>query len=192
MSNQARKERIRAAFRTLLAQSPIYLDTETTGLDINSEIVDIAILDSDGTPLLDTLVRPTCSIPADVTAVHGITDTDVANAPTFGELLPALRDILECRALVIYNAAYDTRLIEQSCFLNGHRLRFATFATARIECAMLDYASFYGEIGKYGNYRWQSLANAARQQGLAIPDDLHRARADAELTRQLVIKVAGA
>jgi len=33
------------------------------------------------------------------------------------------------------------------------------------------------------------MTAAARQQGIAIPADLHRARADAELTRQLLTKI---
>lgn len=43
--------------------SVVFLDTETTGLDGNAEIIDIALVDRDGAVLLDTLIRPTRPIP---------------------------------------------------------------------------------------------------------------------------------
>ena len=45
------------------------MDTETTGLDEQSEIVEISLIDSDGTVLLDTLVKPLERIPAGATEV---------------------------------------------------------------------------------------------------------------------------
>ena len=53
------------------------------------------------------------------------------------------------------------------------------------------YAEFYGEFDTYrGSYRWQRLENAARQCRLQIRSNLHRARADTELTRQLMLHMA--
>jgi DNA polymerase-3 subunit epsilon len=44
-----------------MAQNPttVVLDTETTGLGVDAEIVEIAIVAIDGRTLLNTLVRPT-------------------------------------------------------------------------------------------------------------------------------------
>jgi len=52
----------------------VYLDTETTGLSPGNgaRIVEIAILDDDGRPLLDTLVNPDCEIPDEASSIHGI------------------------------------------------------------------------------------------------------------------------
>ncbi len=59
-------------------------------------------------------------------------------------------------------------------------------------CAMSLYAEHYGEWdGRRNSFRWQRLANAARQCRLDIPMNLHRASADAELTRRLVHNMAG-
>ena len=63
------------ALRWLAAQ-PVFLDTETTGLDNRAEICEIAVLDPEGCTLLDTLVKPRQPIPQAATDVHGISDTD--------------------------------------------------------------------------------------------------------------------
>jgi hypothetical protein len=53
------------------------------------------------------------------------------------------------------------------------------------------YSAFYGDWNDYhGNYRWQRLANAVRQCGITLPAGIHRAHADAEMTRQIVAYMA--
>ncbi|MCX5250350.1 3'-5' exonuclease [Streptomyces sp. NBC_00201] len=47
-------------------------------------------------------------IPAEATAIHGITDAMVEGAPTFSEILPRLAEALAGRRIVIYNRDYDT------------------------------------------------------------------------------------
>ena len=59
----------------------VILDTETTGLYDPARIVDIAVTTAAGDVLLDTLVDPGVPIPPEATAVHGITDADVAGKP---------------------------------------------------------------------------------------------------------------
>ncbi|MEZ4673640.1 MAG: hypothetical protein R2932_05265 [Caldilineaceae bacterium] len=53
----ARREAIARA-QQYLAQEPVYLDTETTGVRSNAEIIEISIIDHTGAPLFDSLVRP--------------------------------------------------------------------------------------------------------------------------------------
>jgi DNA polymerase III subunit epsilon len=182
--------------KTWLAKKPLFLDTETTGLDDRAEICDISVIDHDGVILFDTLVRPTVSIPADATAVHSIDDALAAAAPTFADIAGRLADLVSGRWVVIYNAEYDLRMLHQSARANqlaggqfSNTLKGSALDLA--VCAMSMYAAFWGEWNEYhGNYRWQSLSNAAIQCGLKLPEDLHRARADAELTRQVVHYVA--
>jgi DNA polymerase III epsilon subunit-like protein len=74
-------------------------DCETTGTapDVD-EIVSLAVIrvDHDGVELerLTRLVRPSRSIPLEATAVYGICDDDVASAPRFAEIAPALLELL--------------------------------------------------------------------------------------------------
>lgn len=52
----------------------LILDTETTGLDGDAEVVELAVIDCAGSVPLDTLVRPIGPIPVEAAAIHGITD----------------------------------------------------------------------------------------------------------------------
>lgn len=131
------------------------LDTETTGLSREDEIVQVAVLSADGRVLLDTLVRPTRSIPPDATAIHGITDRDVAGAPIFPEIYDQLRALLEANRIVIYNAEFDLRLLNQTLLKYG--LPKWTFPPDRVDCAMLRYSAWIGEIWGDGSYKWQKL-----------------------------------
>lgn len=166
-----------AIARAKLAQRPVYLDTETTGFGSSAEIVDICILDTDGSVLIDTLVRPVESIPADATKVHGISTEMVASAPAWPDVWPQVKAALDGRVTAIYNADFDLRMLRQSLSRNG-MLQWPP----QYFCAMELYAQFYGEPGRNDSYRWQSLANAGRQCGLLLPN-AHRARADALLMR---------
>src|SRR5664279_5356251 len=90
------KERDNAVSKAqaLLKQKPVYLDSETTGLERSDEIVDFSIIDFDGKVLFDSFVRPKISIPSGATAVHHITNSMVANAPTWVELWTEIKAIL--------------------------------------------------------------------------------------------------
>ncbi|MCP4542514.1 MAG: 3'-5' exonuclease [Chloroflexi bacterium] len=186
--------------RQWLDQHPLYLDTETTGLDDTAQICDLAIVDHNGATLLDTLIKPTIPIPKGARDVHGISDADVAHAPTFAQIVPRFVEIVGNRPLVIYNRDYDTRLLRQSATVHGLRLskHFGLKTMHQFNqwynhwhCAMKLYAQFHGEWNDHrDDYRWQKLANAARQCHITVPPDLHRARADAELTRLVLLHVA--
>ena len=187
MSAVMQRNPIRARALDWLSERPLYLDTETTGLDNQAEVIEVAILDHTGKPLLDTLVKPTRPIPRAATDVHGITNEDVAQAPTFPAIYERVAFLMTVRRTVIYNAEYDLRLLRQSARQWGVRP-----IHLEAHCAMLLYAEHYGEWDDRRNsFRWQRLMNAARQCGLDIPMNLHRASADAELTRQLVHYMAG-
>jgi DNA polymerase-3 subunit epsilon len=177
-----------AQARAALAQQPVYLDTETTGLDPAAEIVEIAVLAPDGRPLIDTLIKPLAPIPADATRVHGITNAMTVNAPSWKDTWPAVAGALQGRLVAIYNMDYDRRLMRQSHRLSG--LRWAN-PKAEYICIMEIYAQFYGQWNaRRGEYRFQRLEEAGRQCQIPLPNS-HRARGDAELARAVLEYVAG-
>ncbi len=135
----------------------LILDTETTGLHGDAEIVQIAIISASGQVLLDALVRPTRPIPRDAERIHHISNEQVADAPTFADLAPQLRELLAGEDVVIYNAAYDTRLMEQSAAACGMAYELPIFG-GEYHCAMEMYAQWVGDWSDYwGNYRYQRL-----------------------------------
>ena len=174
--------------QAILADRPLYLDTETTGLDPRAEIVEIALIDHDGAVLLDSLVKPTRRIPYDATRVHNISNEMVANAPTWAELWPQVQTLLAGRRVGIYNVEFDLRMIQQS---HAAYKVAETSAGSSAFCIMKLYAEYCGERGSYGDFKWQSLDKAARQCGIGLPNS-HRARADALLARAVLEAMAGA
>jgi DNA polymerase-3 subunit epsilon len=166
----------------------VFLDTETTGLDGRAEVVEVAILDAQGAPLIDTLVRPTGRIPADVTAIHGIDDRMVAGAPRWPEVYPLLTEALSGRTVVVYNADFDLRIIRQVNARHG----FPPVAGGW-HCAMQGYAAFAGERhARYGGFRWHKLDVAMATFGHRPAPDAHRARSDAAACRLVVHGMAAA
>ena len=164
--------------RTLVAQRPVFLDTETTGLDAAAEVVEICIVDLEGTVLLESLVRPTREIPPDATAIHGITDGMVRGAPTWSELWPDVQGLVSEHHVAIYNADFDVQMMRQSHRAHGLRWQLGG---ERLWCVMRLYAAFAGQWNeRRGEYRWHKLEVAAARCGLAV-GTAHRARPDALL-----------
>lgn len=162
---------------------PVYLDTETTGLGSNAEIIEIAILDSDGKPLFQSLVRPKGRIESDAMRVHGITQAEVANAPEWAEIWPQVESTLLNRKVGIYNSEFDLRMLKQT-----HQRAWLSWALpeSAFFCIMKLYARFYAEWdSQRRGYRWYSLENAGRQSGILLPNS-HRAQDDALLARALL------
>lgn len=163
----------------------VFLDTETTGLDDRAEIVEIAVIDIAGRTLLDSLVRPDGRIPADAARIHGISDAMVAGAPRWPAVFASLAPIISGRTVVVYNADFDRRLVQQMNRRFGLGLPGTDW-----QCAMRQYANYAAQWHeRYGGYRWHRLDVAAKQFG--TPASGHRARADALACRLVVAGMAG-
>jgi DNA polymerase III subunit epsilon len=177
---QSRAAAIAWANAVVARPDVVYLDTETTGLDGRAEIVEIAVIDNAGTTLLDTLVRPDGIIPHEVVRIHGIDDEMVAGAPRWPEVYPALLEVLYERTVIVYNADFDFRLVNQMNRRSGYPQ-----SNDRWHCAMKQYAAFATDWhARYGNYRWHKLDVALARFGHTKGG--HRARPDADACRLVV------
>ena len=86
--------------KNLKLEKPIaFIDIETTGINpISDRVVELSILKiyPDGKEEYKShRVNPGVPIPAEATAVHNITDTDVASLPTFRQYAKDIRAFLE-------------------------------------------------------------------------------------------------
>lgn len=94
------------------------LDLEATGLSITTDrIVEIAIIkihpDGSETNFLKR-VNPGIPIPAEVSAIHGIFDKDIADAPSFKDILPELEAFIEDADFAGYNSnKFDLPLLAE-------------------------------------------------------------------------------
>ncbi len=183
---ESREQAIRIA-KEMAALKPIFMDTETTGTDSLDVIIEIGIVDWDGTTLLDTLVKPNRPISQGASKVHGINEAHVAWSPDWKTIWPQVVEVLEGRVLGIYNAAFDLRMLRQSCGLTGIPWNPPY---ADDFCVMELFARYYGEWNsKRGNYRWKNLDFAGKYFNLPEPNS-HRAKDDAYLTKLVLEKMA--
>jgi DNA polymerase-3 subunit epsilon len=85
-----------------------FIDLETTGINIISDrIVEISVLKVTPHGLeewMNSRINPGIPIPSKASAIHGITDEDVKNAPTFRDIAKKLSAFLEGCDLAGYNA----------------------------------------------------------------------------------------
>ncbi len=184
MSGTSDRQEAKTEAHAMLATAPMFLDTETTGLGPDAEIVEIGILDAQGEIMFESLIRPKAKIPKAASKIHGITNEAVSHAPAWPEVHNQVCSILKNQNLVIYNAAYDNRLLEQTAGVYG-----LTLPGYRFYCAMLGYAQFHGEWNKSRrNFRWQKLTVAAKQMGVQLPNQgqAHRAIYDCRLTLEVI------
>lgn len=188
----ARQSAIETAKRWMEA-GPLFIDTETTGLDNAAQVCDIAVVNAAGEIILNTLVKPTCPISPSAQGIHKITDEMVKDAPTWQDLWPFLRAVFNGHTVITYNAAYDIRLIRQSVIASGlgpdqwdlYRQQWQP------KCAMLMYAEYFGDWNqRYYSFRWQSLDHAARQCGIEWQGSAHRALADTLMACKITQYVA--
>lgn len=98
-----------------MSQAVAY-DLEMTGTDTATDaIVEIAIVDVETTDLLlATRVHPGRPIPLEASAVHGITDADVANKPPFSAIAAEVQHLIAGARLVGYSSrSFDTLILDR-------------------------------------------------------------------------------
>ena len=162
------------------------LDTETTGVGKGDEIVQIGIVDKDGNIVMNQLVKPTFSIPDGASAVHGIYDADVEDAPAFSQVYLELSKQLAGETVIAYNMDFDWRMLQQT----SGKYRLPNIRTGKRDCAMKQYARFNGKWNsRRRSYVWHKLASAVEQEGLEI-GNAHDAVGDVMMTLALIKKMA--
>lgn len=107
-----------------LTKPIVFFDLETTGINIATDrIVEISILKifPNGTQESKTwLVNPEIEIPAESTAVHGITNEKVVNEPTFKELAPKINELIADSDLAGFNSnRFDIPLLAEELLRVG-------------------------------------------------------------------------
>lgn len=97
----------------------VVVDVETTGwLDDQASITEIgAVRLSAHRPRAEfaTLVNPGVPIPAHITALTGITDAMVSDAPVIGEALPRFLKFADGGVLAAHNAPFDIGFLAAAC-----------------------------------------------------------------------------
>ena len=173
----------------------VIFDTETTGVGIHDEVIELGIIDAvTGEVLFQSYLKPICAIHPQALEVHKITPAMLEDAPTWNEVQPELIKILEHKKMIAYNIDFDARILAQTALVHKASDDLYEFWVGRsgwmvyAPCAMLWYAQYFGVWNNYRNdWKWQKLVNAAEQQNIDISDlTAHQAVSDCEITRRVI------
>ena len=103
----------------LLSLNAIAFDSETTGLDtskarmIQLGAVRIVHGEVDEAQNFQQMINPGVPIPLESQAIHGISDADVADAASFGDVVSAFDEWCQDSVLVGYAAGYDLAMLKR-------------------------------------------------------------------------------
>lgn len=168
----------------------IIFDLETTGLSpYHNEIIQIAAVKVragswDVEESFDTFVRPQQRVPGFITGLTGITQSQVAQAPSPGEALMNFSRFVGAgeATLIAHNGpSFDMRFIAENCTRHGLPTR---------ETAMLDSRAFSRKI--WGGRSGHGLDPILHRLGLSIAGvKRHDARGDVQLLALAVRKMWG-
>jgi DNA polymerase-3 subunit epsilon len=162
------------------------IDTETTGIDPQTDrIVELGATAFQGGQLrrkMGMLVNPGVPIPADATAVHGITDDEVADCPSLDEIAERfLGHVRQAEVLVGYNWPFDAGLLDVAL---GDAWRHAIRDKPVIDVLVLVR---FDDVGRYwkgpGRHRLDAVAE---RLGIARQGKAHRASSDCILTCRIL------
>ena len=100
---------------TDVCDSVVVIDFETTGLSGQRDrIIEIGAVALDGNQCVakySQLLNPGDFLPAQITAITGITDEMLSDCPRPEDVMPSLRRFLGSRTLIAHNAAFDYRFL---------------------------------------------------------------------------------
>lgn len=172
---------------TVLLQQPervVYLDSETTGLEKQDQIIELGIIDIHGRVLYDKRFKPSVAINEDAQDVHGISADSLSSQPEWPSQVDSIAEILRDKTVIIFNKEFDIRLLEQTS--KAFNLDTEWVRGLPTYCAMALAATVFGSTNRYGTI---SLATSAVESGLAWAAEAHNAVNDCEMTRQVIMKI---
>ena len=155
------------------------LDTETTGTNAQADrVIEVGIVlfqAGKAAEKKNWLINPGRSVPADATKIHGITDADLADKPSFAEVMPEIVEALAGVLPLAYNADFDRGFLLEE--LKRNQFTGPRPPAFRSDVIWLDPLTWAREIQK--EHRSRSLGDVCERLGISL-ENAHRATDDAE------------
>jgi DNA polymerase-3 subunit epsilon len=143
-------------------------DIETTGSHASgNSIVEIGVLLWDGERVLEefsTFINPGVPLPRFITALTGITDEMVEDAPTFAQVSDRLEELFEGAIFVAHNVSFDHSFIRAEFAAIGINWNPPRLCTMRLARKAFPGQTSYG-LNAICN--WMGLINAQAHRALS-------------------------
>lgn len=172
-TTRARRLRIDDIATLLDREDVLVVDTETTGVGPGAEVIEIAAIDTTGTPREHALVLPSGPISHRSWEIHGITleALHAQGARPWPEIMGRVAPLLgNAKTVIAWSADFDARVLAQTG---------AAYNIALPTIAWADVRPAYRDTDPRGQ---GSLASAMRREKLAWEGRQHRAQADCRAT----------
>ena len=161
-----------------LSKPIAFIDLETTGISItNDRIIEIAIVKiaADGTRLVKRkLINPGMAIPAGSTAVHGITDEMVKDAPSFKQVANECKQFMDHCDIGGYNSnRFDIPMLIEEFLRAG--IEFSTEGRKFVDVQKI-----------FHKMEERTLSAAYKFYCQKILEGAHSAEADAQATYEIL------
>lgn len=167
------------------------IDFETTGTNPEEDrVLEIGVVGFDGGRVTfreGLLINPGIPVPEESRAVHGITDEELAGAPSFAEAFPRILELLRGRLPIAYNAAFDRGFLHSEFARLRGRVGEELPPALRKDVVWVDPLVWAREILK--DQKSRKLADVAQHFGVPL-EQAHRAAGDAEATGHVLLQLA--
>lgn len=166
----------------LITPDSLIIDTETTGTGSDARVIELSIIDTEGSILFSQLFSTGEPLPEVIPGITGITDEMLEEMPSFGEKAEEIGAILNGKTIIGWNVSFDKRLIENEFATAG---KLSLLSPAGWEDAMELYSFAQGKTKK-----WCKLIKAKEEMGIGECQE-HRATADCLDTLAVMRRAAG-
>jgi DNA polymerase-3 subunit epsilon len=176
----------------------VILDTETTGLDpAQHEIIDLAVLSTQGEILLETLIKPNHVIQEvegdsyetewgeeryrpSAFQINGISNAMVRYKPTIYEVWNDLFSMVQGKTVLCYNATFDCAM------LAAEQQRYELESAGVLD--WIDLMQWYADY--VDTRRWVSLGEACEMENVGMEAALHTAMGDCQAALAVLRAIA--
>jgi DNA polymerase-3 subunit epsilon len=161
-----------------IARPLTILDVETTGLSPKTDRI-VQISFSTVTPSKEVsthtrLINPEMPIPEAATAIHGISDADVAHEPTFQHIAKSLAESLRGHDFIGYNFRFDQGMLN------------AEFERTDVPSPVVDTAVI-DPLRLWQHLETRTLSDAVERFYGTKPENAHRADVDVDSTARAFV-----
>ena len=159
----------------------VVIDTETTGMTANDEVIELAVVDMDGTVLYDSTFCPITEVNPFASSVNHLTNECLCDSPEFTGEWSKIIAFIGNKKILAHNTKFDQRIIKQ------------TLEKYNMDSSVVDslFTNCYDSVSiarKYLDLPSYSLENIAHSLGI-IRAESHRAADDCIMTLEVLTRL---